>query len=62
VPAPGTAPAPAALRAFALERMAAYMAPRYIELRDKLEYTEVGKVKRETLGPTEALVWDARGG
>jgi crotonobetaine/carnitine-CoA ligase len=60
VPAPGTAPAPAALRAFALERMAAYMAPRYIELRDRLEYTEVGKVRRETLGPAEATVWDAR--
>ena len=62
VPAPGTAPAPAALRAFALERMAAYMAPRYIELRDKLEYSEVGKVRRETLGPAVAPVWDARGG
>lgn len=60
VPAPGTAPAPAALRAFALERMAAYMAPRYIELRDKLEYTEVGKVKRETLAAAEAEVWDSR--
>ncbi|HKY95981.1 MAG TPA: AMP-binding protein [Kiloniellales bacterium] len=61
VPVPGAAPAPAAIRAFALERMAAYMAPRYIELRDRLEYTEVGKVKRETLGPAEAPVWDARG-
>ena len=55
-----TAPAPAAIRAFALDRMAGYMVPRYIELRDRLEYTEVGKVKRETLGLAEAPVWDAR--
>jgi len=52
---------PAALHAFALERMAAYMVPRYIELRGHLEYTEVGKIKRETLVEVAGTLWDARG-
>lgn len=58
--APGAALEPAALHAYARERMAAYMAPRYIEVRQELAYTELGKIRREALGETKGPLWDAR--
>lgn len=60
--APGAAVSAAELQAFARERMAGYMVPRYIEFRDRLDYTELGKIRRETLGPASGPVWDARAG
>ncbi len=58
--AEGAATAPAELQAFARTRMAAYMVPRFIELRERLDYTELGKIRRETLGATQGPLWDAR--
>ncbi len=57
---PGAVLEPQALHAFARERMAAYMAPRYIEQRSELAYTELGKIRRETLGEVKGPLWDAR--
>lgn len=50
----------AAIHGYARERMAGFMVPRYIEIRDHLPYTDVGKLKREELGQSLAPVWDAR--
>jgi long-chain acyl-CoA synthetase len=50
---------PRALHAFASERMARFMVPRYIEMRDVLPYTDVGKVKRDTLRDIGPAVWDS---
>jgi acyl-CoA synthetase (AMP-forming)/AMP-acid ligase II len=61
VPRPGSDIRPVDLHAYALARMAAFMAPRYIELADTLPYTEIGKLKREQLTGTGERVWDARG-
>ena len=58
--APGATATPSELHAFARERMAAYMAPRYIEFRPRLDYTELGKIRRETLSEATGPLWDAR--
>ncbi|MFO0995434.1 MAG: AMP-binding protein [Alphaproteobacteria bacterium] len=50
---------PRALHAFAKEHMARFMVPRYIEFRDVLPYTDVGKVKRDLLRDLGPEVWDA---
>jgi len=57
---PGGEAAPEALHAFARERMASYMVPRFIELRERLDYTELGKIRRETLAAPAGALWDAR--
>ncbi len=51
---------PAGLHAFAAERMARFMVPRYIEVRDRLPKTELGKVRKETLQIVERNTWDAQ--
>lgn len=56
----GAAMDAAALHAHAGARMASFMLPRYIEIREQLPYTDVGKLKREELGETLEPVWDAR--
>jgi crotonobetaine/carnitine-CoA ligase len=55
----GTTLDPKALHTFASEHMARFMVPRYIEMRDVLPYTDVGKVKRDTLRDIGPDVWDA---
>ena len=39
--------------------MAKFMVPRYVELRDTLPYTDVGKVKRDELREIGPATWDA---
>lgn len=58
--AEGAATTPAELRDHAQANMAAYMVPRFIELRDKLDYTELGKIRRETLMAARGPLWDGR--
>lgn len=45
---------------FARGKMAPFMVPRYIEITDRLPYTDVGKLKREELSAVNATTWDAR--
>ena len=61
VPLPGASLDPAEVHSFCNGRMARFMVPRYIEVRDSLPYTELAKVKREELGGTGPGVWDADG-
>ena len=59
VPKPGATLDPAEVRDFAIQRMAPFMVPRYVEIVDKLPRSELGKVeplKLKTMGPG---VWDA---
>ncbi len=60
VPLAGRRPAPAALRAHAAARMAAYMVPRYLAFAEALPYSDVGKVRREALVELVTIAWDAR--
>jgi carnitine-CoA ligase len=50
----------ASLHAYARSQMAAFMVPRYIEITDRLPYTDVGKLKREELSVLGGTSWDAR--
>ena len=59
VPAPGAAPDPPALHAWAADRLTRYKVPRYIELVPELPHTPTGRVAKHQLPkertPTE---WD----
>lgn len=60
VPAPGEAPAPATLRAFAAERLTRYKVPRYLELIDALPHTPTGRVAKHRLpAGLTGREWDA---
>lgn len=48
-----------AIHRFAAERMARFMVPRYIEFRDALPYTNLGKLERDKLKDMGARTWDA---
>ena len=61
VPTADGAITPSELHAFAESRMAAFMAPRYIEFVDALPRGELGKVKLAELKKLGAHVWDALG-
>jgi crotonobetaine/carnitine-CoA ligase len=50
----------AALHTYACARMAGFMVPRYVEIREALPYTDVGKLKREELALSTDAAWDAR--
>lgn len=50
----------ASLHEYARSRMAAFMVPRYIEVADRLPYTDVGKLRREDLAAAASTGWDAR--
>ena len=50
----------ASLHEYARSRMAAFMVPRYIEVSDRLPYTDVGKLKPEELIASGSSGWDAR--
>jgi acyl-CoA synthetase (AMP-forming)/AMP-acid ligase II len=50
VVAPGTGPDE--LRAWCAERLVAFKVPTYIELRDELPRTAVGKIQKHLLRPT----------
>jgi len=54
----GSALTPEELVEFARENMARFMVPRYIEYRDTLPYTDVGKVQRDKLGAVTPETWD----
>lgn len=59
---PGAAATPAALVAFCRERMARFMVPRYLEIRDALPYSDIGKVQRDELRTLGPATWDAEAG
>jgi crotonobetaine/carnitine-CoA ligase len=59
VPDSGVEIDPQELRAWCFERMAHFMVPRYIELRDRLPRGPTGKVQKEGLGSVSAEVYDA---
>lgn len=59
---PGAALVPGDIRDHCAARMAAFMVPRYVELRAALPYTPLGKVRRELLTDTGPGVWDAEAG
>jgi crotonobetaine/carnitine-CoA ligase len=48
------------LHTYACTQMAAFMVPRFIEIRESLPYTDVGKLKREELDHSIGTIWDAR--
>ncbi len=48
------------LHAFAAERMAAFMVPRFIEIRDALPKTDLGKLKTDEVKNLDAATWDAQ--
>lgn len=58
-PAPGEDLEPEALFEWCRGRMAAFMVPRFIELRDELPRAPTGKVMKEELRSTGAGTWDA---
>jgi crotonobetaine/carnitine-CoA ligase len=45
---------------FCQERMARFMVPRFIDVRERLPYSELGKVRRDELAGTTAGSWDAQ--
>lgn len=50
------------LHAFCAERMAHFMVPRYIEIRQALPLTPSEKVEKEKLRETAGVLWDAQNG
>ncbi len=58
VPKRGRRIDPAAVHEFCLQNMAKYMAPRYIDVLDKLPYTDMGKIDREPLYANRSETWD----
>jgi len=61
VPRPGRRLVPQAIHAFCWSRLARFMVPRFIEVREALPYTFIGKVDREQLRLSSDLTWDAEG-
>ena len=61
VPSRGARLDPAALHAWCRGRMAAFMVPRFIEVRDEMPHISVGKVDKDRLRGVGAGVWEAPG-
>lgn len=61
-PRDGVSIEPAALRSWCAEQMAAFMVPRYIDVREKLPRGPTGKVQKEELAAISASVFDAEAG
>ncbi len=59
VPVAGEAVEPDEFRTWCEERMARFMLPRYVEVRDELPRNSVGKVRKEELRRIGDVVWDA---
>lgn len=51
---------PEAIYTYCEENMARFMLPRYIEVRDMIPYTEVGKLEYEKIRNIDKHVWDLR--
>jgi crotonobetaine/carnitine-CoA ligase len=62
VRAPGAGLTGAGLRAYAAERMAPFMVPRYLEFRDRLPRNDMGKVRTAALVDGMGEVWDGATG
>lgn len=62
VPSRGARLDPAALHAWCRGRMARFMVPRFIEVRDEMPHISVGKVAKDRLTGVGAGVWEARAG
>jgi crotonobetaine/carnitine-CoA ligase len=56
---PGSRMVPAELHAFCRAAVAFFMVPRFIEIRDALPFSFIGKVDRERLKTASPLTWDA---
>ncbi len=61
VPSRGARLDPAALHAWCRGRMAAFMVPRFIEVRDEMPHISVGKVDKDRLRGVGTGVWEAPG-
>lgn len=59
VPSRGARLDPAALHAWCRSRMAAFMIPRFIEVRDEMPHISVGKVDKDRLRGVADGVWEA---
>jgi crotonobetaine/carnitine-CoA ligase len=59
VPKPGERLEPGEIHAYARDSMARFMVPRYIEVREVLPYTDIGKVKRDALREIGPDTWDS---
>lgn len=59
VPRAGATVTPAQLHTFSIQTMAPFMVPRYIEIRDALPRSDVGKVKLQELHNLGKGVWDS---
>jgi crotonobetaine/carnitine-CoA ligase len=59
VPKPGERLEPGEIHAYARDSMACFMVPRYIEVREVLPYTDIGKVKRDALREIGPDTWDS---
>ena len=62
VPSGGAELDPGRLHAWCLDRMAAFMVPRFIEVRDEMPHISVGKVDKARLTGTGDGVWEVPGG
>jgi len=51
---------PRQIHRYCRDRMARFMVPRFIDIRDRLPCSELGKVQREELARTTAGSWDAQ--
>ena len=58
VPSVGTRLDPGRLHAWCAHRMAAFMVPRFIEVREEMPHISVGKVDKEALEGTGVGVWE----
>ena len=58
VPSRGARLDPGRLHARCVDRMAAFMVPRFIEMRDTMPHMSVGKVDKEALARTGEGVWE----
>jgi carnitine-CoA ligase len=59
---PGSDLSEAELHDFLSRRLASFMVPRFIDFVPELPYTDVGKLKRDTLAIRTGHEWDARSG
>ena len=62
VPSGGARLDPSRLHAWCVDRMARFMVPRFIEVRDTMPHISVGKVDKEALAGTGEGVWEVPGG